>query len=1121
MSPIVFTVAALECTRVGLRFPGTAAHAYLPCSPIGPTDAAEQRLRFKMHSHRILIVLLSLSALSSAQMLPWNCNFDDGLCGITQDESDNRDWMRLDNFTPTSNTGPSTAQSPRFFLYFETSDPVREGEVTRFTTPDLQYSGSVCVDFWYHMYGASMGSLKVFSQTGLDSSTISDSDFFVSGDQGNVWINAKVTVDLNSNNGRVGWQATKGNEIQSDIAVDTISITRGACPVTVSPTIETTTPSEVIMTTAEDVDEVTIVTVEPEGENTGGDDERSLPYSCSFETDFCQMNQRTNDNFDWLRLSGGTPTGNSGPNGASQGTFYAYTEMSSPRNQGDVAVLETPSLLYSGDVCISFDYHVYGSTVGNFYVTLSSNPEIRLLDISTDLGNEWKSANIIANLRSGDRVVFTGVTGSDVYGDIAIDSLNIATGTCEVTLPYVCSFENENLCQMTQSENDDFDWERSSGSTGTSLTGPSGASEGSYYMFTEMSSPRVPNDRATLISPELGYTGDICIRFDYHAFGVDFGGFYVTLESSPNNRLLDVTTEQGDQWIPASLNARINEGEKVLFTAVRGSDVRGDAAIDNLNIETGACAKTLPYTCSFEDNFCDMSQSATNDFDWTRLSGQTPTGGTGPTAAYDGEFYAYTEMSSPRQENDVARLETPELDAEGAICVTFRYSAYGSSLGRLYVTQSSNVNNVGLDIRADQGEQWLTADLSFNIARFEKIYFTAVRGSDVYGDFAIDDLDIASGSCGETLPWTCGFESNFCDMEQLSNDQFDWSRNEGLTGTSDTGPTAAYQGTWFMYIEASSPRQNGDVAAIQTPQFAVTGSVCVRFAYNMYGVGINRFYVVNSRDSSRPVFDQTGNKQESWLTAQIDMELTSGDRLVFYGIRGNSIEGDIAVDDLRLTSGLCSDSTGPDPTDAPVTQYVVTRCDMEGDGSSQNDCRISQDNTDDFDWSRATGKTTSGALHDRRIANVKYPITGPQNARNGEYYFFTEASGTRDGDVARIIFDGDQFRRGGNNCLRYAFTMNGYHIGTLRAYMMKNGNREYAWTLTGDQSPDWKQAAVDLNMNSVSQIGLEAVMIGDFSGDIAVDDVSMSSGRCEFPNHSSLIANNNLETDERWLLCVF
>lgn len=34
--------------------------------------------------------------------------------------------------------------------------------------------------------------------------------------------------------------------------------------------------------------------------------------------------------------------------------------------------------------------------------------------------------------------------------------------------------------------------------------------------------------------------------------------------------------------------------------------------------------------CDFENDICSWSQSTADDFDWLRISGQTPSAGTGP-----------------------------------------------------------------------------------------------------------------------------------------------------------------------------------------------------------------------------------------------------------------------------------------------------------------------------------------------------------------------------------------------------------------------------------------------------------------------------------------------------------
>ena len=62
------------------------------------------------------------------------------------------------------------------------------------------------------------------------------------------------------------------------------------------------------------------------------------------------------------------------------------------------------------------------------------------------------------------------------------------------------------------------------------------------------------------------------------------------------------------------------------------------------------------------------------------------------------------------------------------------------------------------------------------------------------------------------LPFVCTFEQDLCNMFQRTNDQFDWTRQTGGTDSSGTGPSVAASGQWYIYTEASSPRQQGDRA---------------------------------------------------------------------------------------------------------------------------------------------------------------------------------------------------------------------------------------------------------------------------------------------------------------------
>jgi len=56
-------------------------------------------------------------------------------------------------------------------------------------------------------------------------------------------------------------------------------------------------------------------------------------------------------------------------------------------------------------------------------------------------------------------------------------------------------------------------------------------------------------------------------------------------------------------------------------------------------------------------------------------------------------------------------------------------------------------------------------------------------------------------------------------------------------------------------------------------------------------------------------------------------------------------------------------------------------------------------------------------------------------------------------------------------CMRFYFTMNGFHTGILRVYrVISDVLRDFLWMMSGDQLPGWKIAAVDINMTSVTEV---------------------------------------------------
>ena len=83
-------------------------------------------------------------------------------------------------------------------MYIEASSPRMVGQKARISKryTGLMTGGS-CLSFWYHMYGSQIGSLNVYVKNST-ASALDIAKWNVSGQQGNVWKNASITIYGNS-----------------------------------------------------------------------------------------------------------------------------------------------------------------------------------------------------------------------------------------------------------------------------------------------------------------------------------------------------------------------------------------------------------------------------------------------------------------------------------------------------------------------------------------------------------------------------------------------------------------------------------------------------------------------------------------------------------------------------------------------------------------------------------------------------------------------------------------------------------------------------------------------------------------------------------------------------------
>ena len=173
----------------------------------------------------------------------------------------------------------------------------------------------------------------------------------------------------------------------------------------------------------------------------------SFPYAEGFESGD-GWTQVTGDDGNWVRNSGVTPSNNTGPSSAVQGSYYMFLEASTNNSPGRIgnnatAILESPCFDLSSEsaATFTFQYHMYGSNVGSLTVQASSDGTnfSDLWTLSGNQGNSWQSVDVNLGSYTGATVKLrlVGTTGPGWSSDIAVDDLSVTTGTADTQAPSV------------------------------------------------------------------------------------------------------------------------------------------------------------------------------------------------------------------------------------------------------------------------------------------------------------------------------------------------------------------------------------------------------------------------------------------------------------------------------------------------------------------------------------------------------------------------------------------------------------------------------------------------------------------------------------------------------------
>ncbi|MFK7782008.1 immunoglobulin-like domain-containing protein, partial [Psychroserpens sp.] len=465
-------------------------------------------------------------------------------------------------------------------------------------------------------------------------------------------------------------------------------------------------------------------------------------------------------------------------NTATAGTYFVnYNVSDSSGNNANqvtrtvniVADTTAPVITLIGASTISLNV---GDTYNEQGATATDNIDGNLTSSIVTVGNVNTVASGIYNITYN----VSDAAGNDAIEVVrTVNVLEPSTG-CSGGIdiyPYSEGFES-NFGGWTQSSADDINWTRDANGTPSNGTGPSSATEGSFYVYVEASGNGTgyPTKQAILNSPcfNLSSLTEATLSFSYHQFGSANMGS-IDLEVSDDDgaswsSIWNSSGNLGNSWQTANvnLNAYVGGSIQLRFNRITGSTWQADIAIDDVSLSEGevivsGCSGGItayPYAESFESNFGGWTQSGADDLNWTRDANGTPSNGTGPSNATQGNFYIFVEASGNNTGYPTKRaiLNSPcfDLSSQSSATFSFDYHQFGANNMGTIALEASNDDGASWssiwNSSGNLGNSWQSANvnLSAYVGGSVQLRFNRVTGNTWQADIAIDNINLTSAS---------------------------------------------------------------------------------------------------------------------------------------------------------------------------------------------------------------------------------------------------------------------------------------------------------------------------------------------------------------------------------------
>jgi hypothetical protein len=112
-----------------------------------------------------------------------------------------------------------------YYIYIETSVPRRVNDTARLTSQLITQNATMCLNFWYHMYGTSVRTLNVYLKS---AGSLGTPVWSRTGTRSNQWYSASVDIQRSASY-QIVFEGVRGTSYRGDIALDDISVSMGSC----------------------------------------------------------------------------------------------------------------------------------------------------------------------------------------------------------------------------------------------------------------------------------------------------------------------------------------------------------------------------------------------------------------------------------------------------------------------------------------------------------------------------------------------------------------------------------------------------------------------------------------------------------------------------------------------------------------------------------------------------------------------------------------------------------------------------------------------------------------------------------------------------------------------------